>query len=320
MEALSSRSQETSVSYSSDSSESNNRKIPKTNNHLHAQGEWQQGGFGRAQPWQQNFSYPSLRQWSPQAQGAQPLPHFQNNPINAYTYNPYAFQEQNVANEIEEKAISTDGSGSRSGGSGTKKSESTLSNPQSNSNTDNSKQIRSERNITKSKENWTVDEIRLLYTVVIKATAIRTPVYYPIVVTDWHKVAKKFENKTAVACEKLWEVINPNCHVRVLENNSVVLCTDVNTPTTKPQVQQNSSKPDCLNDFGQSSVSEFRKSQQKAQWSDEEKKHVHELQKQHGNKWTFISKKLGTGKTPTEVKNFWNNKKYRVLKKLKKTQ
>lgn len=55
-------------------------------------------------------------------------------------------------------------------------------------------------------------------------------------------------------------------------------------------------------------------------WSLEEKNTIISLQRKFGNKWTLIAETMGTGRTGTEVKNFWHNKKQKLAMMLLKQQ
>lgn len=51
-------------------------------------------------------------------------------------------------------------------------------------------------------------------------------------------------------------------------------------------------------------------------WTEGEEAMIEEMQKKYGNRWTYIAEKMGTGRTGTEVKNYWHNKQQRLALKL----
>lgn len=55
-------------------------------------------------------------------------------------------------------------------------------------------------------------------------------------------------------------------------------------------------------------------------WTVEEQSRIEDLQKKFGNKWTLIAETMNSGRSGTEVKNFWHNKKQKLAMRLLKQQ
>lgn len=164
----------------------------------------------------------------------------------------------------------------------------------------------------KSSGDWSLRDLSRFNEVVVKFTkVVCNNDSLPISITEWEKVAESFSSRSVSDCKRVWEIFNPGYEIKSF-GSSVLLCKNVGENSLQVSV----SRQDSVNDEVNKALK--RKVPHKANWTENEKQQVYSLQKDIGNKWTQISKTLNTGKTPTEVKNFWNNKKYRDLKRQKK--
>lgn len=124
---------------------------------------------------------------------------------------------------------------------------------------------------------------------------------------DWIAVSRKFSLLSPDMCRKYWDANYAQYSFAHLGNTMALFLKDFHIDVENKQVTGTEAL--SLNETNEKSSS---KKQKKRMWTEIEKQEVERMHEEFGNRWTLIAERLGTGRSGTDVKNYWHNREHKL--------